>query len=781
MRKLYVLASLLFLAGCATYAHENFAELFGINDPARFDTPSLPHGSISYRNDVKPILDKRCVVCHACYDAPCQLKLGSWEGIARGASSTPVYDPTRMTEAEPTRLFVDAYKPSDWRTRGFFPVLNEYPKNPEAEQRASLLARAIELKAQHPVTPDVPAPKELDLSINREQQCVPVEGYQDYEKRNPDWGMPFGLPGLSTQETDTVKKWLRLGAPYEGSLRITSSALQKIGQWEHFFNGDSLREQLVSRYIYEHLFIAHLYFENESPSRYFQLVRSSTPPGEPVREIATRRPFDDPGIKRVYYRFRPVDETIVAKTHMPYALSAARMARWTELFYDQKYSVEELPAYKPEQASNPFETFRDLPVSSRYRFMLDEAQFTVMGFIKGPVCRGQTALNVIDDHFWVFFQDPDNVSEDDAVFLKRESRKLSLPAGDQNKSLMLTPWFRYSRQETQFLEAKSAYYEQRFDTPGKVNVNLIWDGDGKNVNAALTIYRHFDSATVLKGLVGQPPKTAWVMNYSLLERIHYLLVAGYDVYGNIGHQVNTRLYMDFLRMEGEFNFIAMLPQASRLAVRDYWYRDVGEDIKGRVYGKYAHFNRETGIRFENTTHPEQELMSKLKARLPGGGSSQYDLENIGDAKLRRELLELASVHGPALSWLPESSILRIEEPGRPALNFSLLRNTARSNVANFIDETKTILPEEYTLDVVNGFATAYPNAFYRIERSSLPAFIDRARHLSSERDYEEFVRRFGVRRTSSQFWMLSDAINADYARTAPIEAGLLDYNRLENR
>ena len=42
-----------------------------------------------------------------------------------------------------------------------------------------------------------------------------------------------------------------------------------------------------------------------------------------------------------------------------------------------------------------------LPVRSRYRFMLEEAQFTLMGFIKGPVCRGQVALDVIEDRFWI--------------------------------------------------------------------------------------------------------------------------------------------------------------------------------------------------------------------------------------------------------------------------------------------------------------------------------------------------------------------------------------------
>ena len=85
---------------------------------------------------------------------------------------------------------------------------------------------------------------------------------------------------------------------------------------------------------------------------------------------------------------------------------------------------------------------------------------------------------------------------------------------------------------------------------------MIWDGDGRNDNAGLTIFRHFDSASVVKGMVGGSPKTAWVIGYPLLERIHYLLVADYDVYGNVGHQLNSRLYMDFLRMEGEFNFLS---------------------------------------------------------------------------------------------------------------------------------------------------------------------------------------------------------------------------------
>src|SRR5215472_1235705 len=57
---------------------------------------------VSFEADVKPVLENRCVVCHACYDGPCQLLFSSPDGIARGASKENVYDTSRLTAAAPT-------------------------------------------------------------------------------------------------------------------------------------------------------------------------------------------------------------------------------------------------------------------------------------------------------------------------------------------------------------------------------------------------------------------------------------------------------------------------------------------------------------------------------------------------------------------------------------------------------------------------------------------------------------------------------------------------------
>jgi hypothetical protein len=772
------MALLALLAGCALVARHTLNERYGAADPARFDVPE-PSQSISYRKDIQPILDRRCVVCHGCYDAPCQLKLSSWQGVARGATNKKVYDGGRLLEAPPTRLFIDAHGASAWRKRGFHPVLNERSDTPDANRSASVLFRMLDLKQRHPL-PDVDVlPATFDFSLDRKQQCTSIEEFDKFERDYPLWGMPFGLPGLSGAERGTLVNWLEQGAPYEGPAALPLSIERQVADWEQFFNGDSLKEQLTSRYLYEHLFLAHLHFDSEQ--QFFRLVRSSTPPGQPVREIATRRPYEDPGVSRVYYRLTPVRETLVAKTHMPYALNPARMELWRELFLTPDYEVDALPSYATKVAANPFVAFEALPLDGRYRFMLDEAEFTIMGFIKGPVCRGQLALNVIEDRFWVFFVAPKAIAaQAGAEFLARESSNLSLPSAKGSNALILTTWLEYSRRQNRYLKAKSEFMHREFKSPSKVTLDLVWDGDGRNQNAALTVFRHFNSASVVKGLVGGPPKTAWLISYPLLERIHYLLVAGYDVYGNAGHQLNSRLYMDFLRMEGEFNFLTLLPADRRDAVRNYWYRDASQSVKDYLYGTKAWFDQDSGIDY-HSDDPLRELYGLLAERRAPVLEHSFDLSQVEDATLRDQLQMLATLRGRSLSFMPEASLLRLDEADGSTRYFSLLRNTGHSNVAHLMDEKKALRPDENTLTVVPGFIGAYPNALFVVPRASLVDYTLAVQGLSSEDAYRTLVDSFGIRRTHPSFWTYSDAVQDAYAQQNTDAAALLDYNRLENR
>ncbi len=771
------------IAGCAALVQDSHLdERYGAPDPARYDAPRAPApGGMSYRKDVQPILERRCVVCHGCYDAPCQIKLGAWEGIARGGSTAPIYDGGRLLEAPTTRLFVDAQRPSEWRKKGFFPILNERAPTPDANLAASVLYRTLALKRAHPLPGEAVLPKPFDFSLDRSQSCPRIEQYDAYERDFPLAGMPYGLPGLDPREFETVTRWLEAGAPYDGSVPPSADASRQVREWEAFLNGDSLKERLMSRYLYEHLYLGYLYFEGDPGRRAFRLVRSATPPGTPVAFVATRRPYDDPQVPRVYYRLVPEPETILAKTHMPYALSPARMAKYRAWFLAAQFQVDALPDYAIETASNPFVAFRALPVDSRYRFLLDEANFFILNFIKGPVCRGQLAVDVIEDRFWVFFADPAiSASEASAELIARQSGDLRLPAEWGSNAPLLRPWLQYADLETRFLQAKTRNLEQALDGPRKIDLALVWDGEGRNPNAALTVFRHFDSASVVQGLVGEPPKTAWVIGYPLLERIYYLLVAGYDVYGNAGHQLTSRLYMDFLRMEGEFNFLVFLPRAAREPTRDYWYRGASDSVKDYVYGRRAQLDLETGIDYR-TADPQRELYGLLRARLAPVLATRYDLATVADAALRRDLQALAAVRGASTAWLPEMIFIRVDDPPRPPQWFTLLRDTAHSNVSHIFLEKQELLPAENTLTLVPGFIGAYPNAVFRVRRAELPALAAAIRGLGSEADYRKLADGFAVRRTDAAFWAASDAMNDAYARVQPLEAGLFDLNRLENR
>ena len=782
MRSTHVLLTALLIGGCAAMRGVELDESFGDPHPRdRMSTASAGQ-RVDYWRQIKPVLDSRCVVCHGCYDAPCQLKLSAFEGIDRGLSKSLVYDSARILAAQPTRLFEDAHTTSQWRRMGFQPVLNERDQTPQANLQAGVMARALALKAKHPLPATRTLPDSFDLALNRDQQCPSIEEYDDFEREYPLWGMPYALPGLEEEKSRVLMDWLEQGAPYYPPPPLGAEYRERILRWEMFLNGDSDKQQLMSRYIYEHLFLGHIYFADLDERRYFNLVRSRTAPGLPIDQISTRRPYDDPQVARVYYRLQLVRTTIVDKTHMPYAFNEARMSRYRELFLDPDYEVTELPGYDPKVAANPFIAFSRIPPLSRYRFMLDEAEFTIMGFIKGPVCRGQIALNVIEDRFWVVFVDPDNVAMNDgAYFLNRERENLRLPSSEGSDTPALLTWLNYSALEDRYLTAKAAYMAKVFSKPQDITLDVVWDGDRRNKNAALTVFRHFDNATVVKGFVGDVPKTAWLIGYPLLERIHYLLVAGYDVYGNVGHQLNSRLYMDFMRMEGEFNFLTLLPEDVRVPTRDYWYRGASQRVKEYVYGKRMNFDVDSGIAFK-TGDPKAELFDLLRARLGPALDESRNIDAGGDAFVAGQLERLGALRGRNLSWLPESAFLTVSGlPGGASARYTLVRNTGHSNVSHLFIEGQELRPEEDTLTVAVGFVSAYPNALYRVDRKQLPQLVDAIGALASESDYAVFMDRFGVRRNDGQFWAHSDELFAAFQNLSPVAAGRFDYNRLENR
>lgn len=754
------------------------------------DATLLAADQVSYSHDVKPILNSRCVACHSCYDSPCQLNLSSFEGLERGATKNPVYDHQRIKAVEPSRLFIDAISPAGWRKKGFFPVLNEQAQSPENNIDNSLIAKSLLLKRDHPLPAEGKLPKSIELALERSLQCPTLEEFNKHQQDHPLWGMPYGLPSLSETEESTLLNWLKAGAKTDAILQpLSPLAAAEIKKWERFFNGSSLKQQLSTRYLYEHLYIGDLHFKGHPPNEFYKLIRSATPSGQPVDELKSVRPFDGPGGAKFYYRLRPVTSTIVDKNHFIYELSDSKMQRFEQLFLKPKFSVTQLPGYEQQSTANPFKTFSQLPAASRYQFLLDDAQYFFSGFIKGPVCRGQASLNVIRDQFWVAFVKPQpEFNQQYTQFLAENNQYLQMPASD-GENIGFLEWRKYNQLQRNYLKHKEIFTDH-LQQP--VDLNLIWDGDGDNQNALLTVFRHFDSATVTKGLLGKPPLTAWVVDYPVFERIHYLLAAGFNVSGSIGHQVTTRLYMDFLRMEAENNFLKFIPIKRRIAMHDSWYE--GIDLKIFSFFETPVFNtdREPALRYQTSDY-KHEFFQSLQQRL-GRAAGQPDLINRclqaqcnnADAtpvqqQIDTMMRKLADLKGKEIAALPEVSFLRIKmtDPATDRV-YTLVRNQKLLNVSFIFGENLRREPEKDTLTVVPGFLGSYPNIFFAVPQPQLAGFIDQLKHSSTKTDADLFYGLYGIRRTNPEIWQYYDWFNKKYHDEQPENSGLFDMNRYEN-
>ncbi len=757
---------------------------------------ALSTDPVEYESQVRPIMERRCVVCHGCYDAPCQLKLSSPEGLHRGASGERVYNPTRLIPMEPTRLFVDANSTSEWRSRGFHPVLDEGVRSPRENLENSVLYRLLALKQQHPQPRTQELPGSITTGIDREETCPSPQSIDDFTRQHPLWGMPYGMPNLAAEEYRTLVSWIAQGATAPNSPVPSEHVLPQIETWESVLNETSNKQRLVSRYLYEHLFHAHVHFAGSPAREFYRLVRSSTPPGEPIAEIPTVRPYDDPGRDPFYYRLLRFAPSIVAKNHIVYEFSNRRLERYRELFLSPDYTVSELPSYRPELASNPFKTFEAIPPDSRYRFLLDDARFFIEGFVKGPVCRGQIALNVIEDHFWVMFFDPDqDVFTNSAEFIGEMADDLQIPADRRSDLNLLSVWTDYWQRQRRYMETKQRWFENVGTHDIEHALSFIWDGDGTNPNAALTVFRHFDSGSVAFGLVGADPDSAWVIDYPLFERIHYLLVAGFNVYGNVVHQINTRIYMDFLRMEGEDHFLVFLPADIRKEIRDAWYLGHRSGIIERLFSAPQDWLTVESVRGYRTDNPHQELYGLIGARVAdvaeralamnrcGVGDCGEAVSNRSTERADRAMDRIADLNGARLHAFPDVAFVRVRMDGpMDDLAYTLVRDKAYKNVTSFLadqSERDRADIERDRMTVVRWLEGSYPNYFFSIAESDVEAFVEACAAIQDEQDFQQFVERYGVGRTDPAFWELADWFQDSYRSSHPVSWGLLDLSRYQ--
>jgi hypothetical protein len=156
------------------------------------------------------------------------------------------------------------------------------------------------------------------------------------------------------------------------------------------------------------------------------------------------------------------------------------------------------------------------------------------------------------------------------------------------------------------------------------------------------------------------------------------------------------------------------------------------------------------------------------------------MEAIPDSRIRSELDRLNHLVGVPATLMPETAFMRIRSTAGDQY-VTLVHNNAHLNITSMFGERKERVPVEDTLSVIPGFIGSYPNVFFVVDELDVTAFVGVVAGLQTEDDYARLLDTYGIRRTNPEFWSNSDTFHLAYRRQYPLESGVLDYNRLENR
>jgi hypothetical protein len=322
----------------------------------------------------------------------------------------------------------------------------------------------------------------------------------------------------------------------------------------------------------------------------------------------------------------------------------------------------------------------------------------------------------------------------------------------------------YKKGAVEFYKARQDYYESHYYAG--LGYESIWKGNKAEDGPLLTVYRHFDSASVHKGVIGNLPKTMWVVDYPLLERIYYALVAGFDVYGTAGHQLALRFYMDQLRVEGESYFLDFLPADKRQEVMQSWYK--GIDLKKIDYYSST---LPANISFV-TDEPMREFIEHVvEEHIIPATNIAFDAVNY----------ERAEVTYPGLPYKYETNneylkaFRAISRPGTPFfllmddynikvaymrirlkkgedLAIFIVINQWHSNVTHLFSEKAELDVSKDSADFISGLIGSYPNYFFDVREEDLPDFFDLLTHFDKSPKSSDRLARYGVNRAEDRLW-----------------------------
>ncbi|MEA3369960.1 MAG: fatty acid cis/trans isomerase, partial [Campylobacterota bacterium] len=381
-------------------------------------------------------------------------------------------------------------------------------------------------------------------------------------------------------------------------------------------------------------------------------------------------------------------------------------------------------------------------------------------------------------------------------FMKAQFDNLSMPIETSDKALLKTFNDAYKNKYEKYFYAKQELYDRTY--PEGLGLEGIWKGESAKDSPLLTVYRHFDSASVHRGVLGGLPRTMWVIDYAQFERIYYALVAGYDIFGNLSHQTNLRRYMDFLRLEGELNFISYMPPGSRLDMLKSWYINDGdiENIEDKEGARgYRLIKRGSKIEYQTKNYKSEfieQVVHKhiLKSTKIDFDDINYYKEGEKAPKMPKEFNTVKDFQDGARSLTAPGSgfishvtdngintmLVRIILEDGSSLVRTIVINRWHDNV-NSLFNGEQIDPQKDTLDILVGSIGSYPNMFVNVYEKDLPDFFDLLQNFDGSDEYVAKMSKYFIGRDDENFWEYFDWFQNNFNESDPLRAGLYDLNR----
>jgi len=738
-----------------------------------------------YSQRIQPIIDRRCTVCHSCFEAPCQLKLTSPEMVLRGATQHKVNGGTTKATIRPDMMTTLEKQ----RAGGFFPVVGS--------NGDSILLNAV--MEGHDKT-GLPAEQYID---QEKRMCV--SSAQEFRSLSPAMkkalGMPYYMAPMSQEEYEMIASWAANGSPMPSQSAMKAKSTPRVPRivqyWEDFFNANTWKAKWTSRYLYEHLFTAHLYLD-DSPGEFYELVRSSTAAPDDIVEIATKRPFemDEQYLNKFYYRLRKVQQTIVHKQHFVYRLNAQVERELKFLFWESKWNRTEQEKPFNFEDRNPFISFEHIPANARYRWMLKNSKMLLDMDMRSDNCHGEGASGPLRDSFLILFVKPESdVSVRYKDYFLEANRYLDMTnVSDRNYLLninkTINPYSFKSNQE-KYGKVKQRY--QNALLPNGFVFEDIWDREKATQMPLYTINRHEKTVSVHEGAWGPQQRVSLLFDYVSFERLYYNCVALSTLYDKLVDKMGTVMYLRDVGREIEEQMLSFVPEEFRAKVRAEWIQGRGAEHRYDESRFALKFNTELMKIKDFVIDANRPFTSMMDYMIVKSGrfSSKIIGENhypisTGTAEYMKlkalsiDMSQRAAAGSTSRAYnFPNVSYLLVKAQDGSVRYYTVIANRFYDYVNYLPLESKPEdklgrNPSRDWMTIYSDIHVNYPGKIYRVNEADLNKFVDDMKSVNSRADYVAFDKTYGLQKMSTQFWGVIDALQAHFIQSDNINNGSIE-------